>query len=320
VDRADHLGKPVAAPRRILCIGGTAIDRFYETAGAPAIGTSNPARGWTSDGGVARNGAEVLVRLGAKPVLASMVGADEAGAGLTMRLETSGVDTALMAVNRQRRTAEYIGVFHRGELFAAFADMDIFDDMDERFCETRLETAGNIAGVFADCNLTADAITMLRMHCRKAHLPLAIDAVSLAKAQRLGKDLGGIRLLCLNRDEATTLAGTDPLDEPLTALRRRGAQAVIIGEGRHGVRAGDESGSFTLTMPRTEVANVSGAGDALAAGAFLGCLEGASLGQAVEFGMACAQAALSSPRSIPEEFGRNEAERRQRIVAEANRR
>jgi pseudouridine kinase len=318
VDRADHLGKPVAAPRRILCIGGAAIDRFYETAGAPTIGTSNPARGWTSDGGVARNAAEVLVRLGAEPVLASMVGADEAGTGLTMRLEASRVDTALMAINRQRRTAEYIGVFHRGELFAAFADMDIFDDMDERFCEKPLDVAANIAGVFADCNLAADAITLLRRHCRKAHLPLAIDAVSVAKAQRLGKDLGGIRLLCLNRDEATTLAGTDLLDEAVAALRRSGAQAVIVGEGRHGVRAGDESGIFTLTMPQTKVANVSGAGDALAAGTFLGCLEGASLRQAVKFGMACAQAALGSPRSIPEEFGRKEAERRQRIVAEAN--
>jgi pseudouridine kinase len=318
VDRADHLGKPVAAPRRILCIGGTAIDRFYETAGAPAIGTSNPARGWTSDGGVARNGAEVLVRLGAKPVLASMVGADEAGAGLTMRLETSGVDTALMAVNRQRRTAEYIGVFHRGELFAAFADMDIFDDMDERFCKTPLEATGNIAGVFADCNLAADALTTLRTHCWKANLPLAIDAVSLTKSQRLGNDLSGIRLLCLNRDEATALTGTDRPDEAIPALRRRGAQAVIVGKGRHGVQAGDETGIFTLTMPQTEVGNVSGAGDALAAGAFLGCLEGASLRQAVEFGMACAQAALSSPRSIPEEFSRNEAERRQRIVVRTN--
>jgi pseudouridine kinase len=320
VDRADHLGKPVAAPRRILCIGGAAIDRFYETEGAPTVGTSNPARGWTSDGGVARNAAEVLVRLGAEPVLASMVGADEAGVRLTQRLAACRVDTGLMAVNRQRRTAEYIGVFHRGELFAAFADMDIFDDMDERFCETLPEAAGNVAGVFADCNLAADALTMLRRHCREADLPLAIDAVSLTKAQRLGKDLQGIRLLCLNRDEATTLAGTDLLAEAVAALRRRGAKAVIVGEGRHGVRASDESGIFALTMPPTEVGNVSGAGDALAAGSFLGCLEGASLRQAAEFGMACAQAALTSPRSIPKDFGRKDAERRQRIVAEANRR
>jgi len=35
--------------------------------------------------------------------------------------------------------------------------------------------------------------------------------------------------------------------------------------------------------------------------------------------MACAQAALGSPRSIPGDFGSKEAERRQRIVAEANR-
>ena len=319
MDRADHLGKPVASPRRILCIGGAAIDRFYETAEAPNIGTSNPARGWTSDGGVARNAAEVLVRLGTEAVLASMVGADEAGAGLLMRLKACGIDTALIA-NSQRRTAEYIGVFHRGELFAAFADMDIFDDLDGGFCESRLEAAGNITGVFADCNLTAGALAMLRTRCRKVHLPLAVDAVSPAKSQRLGNDLGAIRLLCLNREEAAALAGTDQPDEAIAALRQRGAQAVIVGEGRHGVRAGDETGVFTMAMPQTEVINVSGAGDALAAAAFLSCLEGASLRKAVEFGMACAHAALASHRSFPENFDRREAERRQRLVAEANER
>jgi pseudouridine kinase len=319
VDRADHLGKPVASWRSILCIGGATVDRFYETAAAPRTGTSNPARGWTSDGGVARNAAEVLVRLGAKAVLASIVGADETGSGLLMRVKACGIDTALIAVNSQGRTAEYVGVFHGGELFAAFADMDIFDDMDEPFCERCLEAAGRIEGVFADCNLPAGALRMVRERCRRAEMPLAVDAVSLAKAQRLGGDLGGIRLLYLNRDEAAALSGTDRPDEAVASLCRRGAQAVIVGEGPHGVQAGDQTGIFTIAMPPSKVANVSGAGDALAAAAFLGCLEGASLRKAVEFGMACAHAAITSHRSIPEEFDRMEAERRQRIVAEANR-
>jgi pseudouridine kinase len=319
VDRADHLGKPVGSRRSILCIGGAAVDRFYETAAAPRTGTSNPARGWISDGGVARNAAEVLVRLGAKAALASVVGADDTGVGLLGRLEACGIDTSLVAVSSQARTAEYVGVFHQGELFAACADMDIFDDMDAAFCESRLEAAGSPEGVFADCNLPTGTLTMLRERCRRAQVPLAVDAVSLAKSQRLGDDLGGIRLLYLNRDEAAALAGTDRPDEAVEALCRRGAQAVIVGEGRDGVRAGDETGVFTIAMPQTTVANVSGAGDALAAAAFLGCVEGASLRKAVEFGMGCAHAALTSYRSIPEEFDRKDAERRARLVAEVNR-
>jgi pseudouridine kinase len=318
VDREDHLGKPVASRRSILCIGGAAIDRFYETAARPRTGTSNPARGRVSDGGVARNAAEVLVRLGAKALLASTVGADETGAGLLMRLKACGIGTALVAVNSRKRTAEYVGVFHRGELFAAVADMDIFDDMDEKFCESRLKSAGRIEGIFADCNLPAGALSMLRTRCRKAHLPLAVDAVSVAKSQRLGKDLKGISLLCLNRDEAAALAGTDRPDEAVISLCRRGAQAVIVGEGRLGARAGNETSVFSLAMPQTKVANVSGAGDALAAAAFLGCLEGVSLRRAVEFGMACAQAALTSHTSLPKKFDRKDAERRRRLVAEAN--
>jgi pseudouridine kinase len=267
---------------------------------------------------VARNAAEVLARLGAEAALASIVGEDEAGISLVKQLAACGVDTRPTVRKATARTAEYVAVFHRGELFAAFADMEILDGLDGAFCTMRLAAAGSVDGVFADCNLSQKALGHLRDHCRAAQLPLAVDAVSLAKSQRLSDDLAGIALLSLNRGEAQGLAGTDEPAAAIATLRRRGAAAVIIADGERGVHAGDETGMFRTIMPRTEVVNVSGAGDALAAGAFLARLEGNSLREAAAFGMGCAQAALSCRRSIPFAFDRKDAELRARRIAELN--
>jgi pseudouridine kinase len=318
VDRADHLGKPIGRAQRILCIGGAAVDRLYETAETPETGTSNPARGWSCHGGVARNAAEVLAKLGAEAALASIVGEDDSGAALVSELAACGVDTRPVVTKATARTAEYVAVFHRGELFAAFADMEILDELDGAFCAGQLATAGSIDGVFADCNLSQGALRLLRERCRAAQLPLAVDAVSLAKSQRLSDDLAGIVLVSLNRSEAQGLAGTAEPTAAVKALRRRGAATVIIADGERGVHAGDETVMFRTIMPRTEVVNVSGAGDALAAGVFLARLEGKSLREAVAFGMGCAQAALSSRRSIPFAFDRKDAELRARRIAEVN--
>jgi sugar/nucleoside kinase (ribokinase family) len=88
-----------------------------------------------------------------------------------------------------------------------------------------------------------------------------------------------------------------------------------MSDGANGVWAGDERGSFHLAMNSEAVVNVSGAGDALAAGTFLRRLEGAELIEAVTFGMGCAQAALHWPTARPVGFDRKEAERRSKIIA-----
>ena len=78
-----------------------------------------------------------------------------------------------------------------------------------------------------------------------------------------------------------------------------------------------DQGYFRLPMPESRVRNVSGAGDALAAGSFLKLLEGADLKKAVLFGMGCAQAALEEPGAGAGSLERRDAERRSRVIAQS---
>src|SRR5262245_11757716 len=173
-------------PLRILCIGGAAIDHIYEAEGPLALHCSNPVKGHSGFGGVARNAAEALSRLGAKPLLASVIGEDVAGQELAQEAGASGIDVSLMRQVRKTKPASYVAAFQQGELFSAFADMSIFDELDGAFASAALDKAGTVDAVLADCNLQASAIEVVRRHCQRRNLPLAIDTVSPAKAARLG--------------------------------------------------------------------------------------------------------------------------------------
>jgi pseudouridine kinase len=303
-------------PLCILCIGGAAVDHIYEAEGPLALHCSNPVSGRSGFGGVARNAAEVLARLGAKVSLASVIGDDSAGRELASHARAQGIDVSLLRRLEGARTASYVATFHRGELFAAFADMDIFDALDGAFVSQSIGTLGIVEGVLADCNLLGAGIEAIRDQCGAKRLPLALETVSPVKAMRLGDDLKGVSILFTNRAEAEAMTRAKQPEKAVELLAERGAAKVVASDGPRGCHCADEHGSFRLAMPQSHVRNVNGAGDALAAGAFLGVLEGACLKDAVIFGMGCAHAALETPNAETQGLDRREAERRSRMIAQ----
>lgn len=320
MDCPDHLGKSVSRrrPLRFLCIGGATVDRYYHLPAPAVIGCSNPARGIKSFGGVARNVAEVLVRLGAEARLASVVGEDRPGDDLDAAMRSCGVDTSLVSRRRGARTAEYIAAFHEGELFSAFADMEVLDTIDPPFIDNVLKSKEHIDGLFADCNLPVPVLVRLREHCGEKRLALAVNTVSTAKSKRLGGSLAGVDLLVTNHAEAQAIVGESEPETTVKEFLKLGAAAVVLSQGASGVQAGENGRLMRILMPGTTIRNVSGAGDALAAGTFLRRLEGAGLYDAVMFGMGCALAALKWPTARPQGFDRLEAERCMELIAASN--
>src|SRR5918993_2707283 len=109
---------------RVLCIGGAAVDRKYRALDSIRPGTSNPVRSERSFGGVARNVAENLARLGVATALVSLVGDDGAGRAIRAHLGRAGVDTRFVAVADGQATAEYLAVLPpSGELAFGLAEM-----------------------------------------------------------------------------------------------------------------------------------------------------------------------------------------------------
>ena len=258
------------------------------------MGTSNPVAGERAFGGVARNVAENLARLRLSVSLLSLVGDDEAGRAVLAHTAGAGVDVGACTVLPGKRTAEYVAVLQPdGELLLALADMAIFDAFTPELLEGRLN--GDL--VFADCNLPAQTLEALIAQGRHASLRLALDAVSVPKSARLPRDLRGVDLLFLNRDQAAALTGGGEPAEMVGALRGRGVRSVVLTLGPGGTIVAGER-VWQLPAPRAQVVDVTGAGDALIAGTLYGLLRGAALPAAAELGMNAARLTLESAQSV----------------------
>ena len=118
-----------------VVVGGAVADLLAAPAAGTALllRTSNPGTLSISPGGVARNIAEALARLGCSPRLVSAVGADGLGAIVLESLSRprgggsiSSVNTEHVAVIEGERTATYTALMDEAnDLCAAVADMSV---------------------------------------------------------------------------------------------------------------------------------------------------------------------------------------------------
>ncbi len=130
----------ITAP--IVCIGASNLDRKLRSLGPLALGTSNPARQTESFGGVARNIAENLARLGAPTSLITAVGPDASGRALLAHADEAGIDTRSVLLVDGAASGTYTAVLDEdGEMRVALADMAINDALTPAFFASRAAAA-----------------------------------------------------------------------------------------------------------------------------------------------------------------------------------
>lgn len=281
------------------------LDRSYRITGTVIPGSSNPATGRTSFGGVARNVAENLVRLGVRAALVSVVGDDVPGRALLDDLDRLGVDSWGVRPLAGRTTSTYGAVLGPdGELVLGVADMDTLDELTPERIAEPLSRVDPGAWVFADANLPSASQTRLATARRTRGFLLAVDTVSVAKAPRLPADLGAIDLLFTNIDEGRALlldrgrpVGTTP-EEVADGLRAAGARSVVLTIGADGQVVSTAEQTVRLPAVPASVVDVSGAGDALVGATLADLVRGRSLVEAVRSGAAAAAMAAESPVSV----------------------
>lgn len=267
------LGRAYVLPDRrpILCIGAANLDRKLRTLDKLVPGTSNPATQSESFGGVARNIAENLARLGAPSALITAVGNDASGRALLAHLDEAGIDTRGTLRLDGVASGTYTAVLDRdGEMTVALADMACNDHLTPDFLASRQQQRLGAALVVADLNLPRDSVAALVEESAREGIPLVLVAVSGPKMARLPAALPGLRLLILNEGELAVRVGRalDSLDVIAGAcleLQRQGVQDLIVTRGARGVLHTSPAGLQSLEAAPAEVVDVTGAGDAFAA-------------------------------------------------------
>jgi pseudouridine kinase len=281
----------------IACIGGAHIDRRGVLRGPAIVGTSNSGDVRVDFGGVARNVAHNLARLGCAVTLLSRIGDDDSGRLVASHTAAAGIDVSLFTISAAHATASYTAILEpNGELVIGLADMDIYDELTPALLARALPRLREHDFWFVESNVPGPTIDWLLEQA--GDIPVAVDAISIAPSRRLQPLLPRVSVLFCNLTQAVILAGLDDprprLADAARALQAAGARAGVVSAGPRGIAVwnGEDVQAFPA-FPATP-RDVTGAGDALVSGTLFGLSRGQSLQEAARLGLAAAAVTVES--------------------------
>jgi pseudouridine kinase len=264
------LGRAYVLPQRqpIVCIGGSNLDRKLRSLRPLQMGESNPASQRETPGGVARNVAENLARLGLPVHLLTAVGDDAAGRELLAQAQRLGIATSGSLQAAGRATGSYTAVLDAGgAMVLALSEMGITDEtLTPDFLRLTASQRAAASLTVIDLNLPADSVAQLSAEAAASGQPLIVVAVSAPKIARLPQDLSGVQCLLLNAGELAALQGSPDATAAWATLRARGLAQLVVTQGASGVLYSAGEALRALPAPKVKVRDVTGAGDAFAAG------------------------------------------------------
>jgi len=293
-------------PPRVLAIGAAGVDMVGHVGGPLEVRTSNPARIRLACGGVARNVAENLARLGQPTALISAIGGDFFGQHLRKQLVEAGVNTSALLVLDDRPSGAYLAIVDStGQLHLALDDMRALEAITPDVLQTNAHLFAGAAMVFLDANLAPETITAAVRLARQAGVPISADPVSRSLARRLAPHLEDLFLITPNVGEAEVLLGRDlPSGDPAQSvmaareLVHRGVDVALIALAEFGVAYATATDHGHLPALRTQILDPTGAGDALTAAVIFGLLNNIPIHDAVRVGISAASLTLRSPSTV----------------------
>jgi len=279
-------------------------------------------------------------RAAARPLLVAAVGDDAPGRFVLQGLDALGLPARGVAVVPGGRTGIVAFVLDaRGGLLGGVADLGAAQGAASLGAAGVRAHRRAIAGagtVCLDANLGAEALAEAVGLAAAAGVPAWFEPVSRAKALAGVAFLGRLAFASPNEAEAIAMAcaadgqrapalrrlaeGAGDAPVPLEVLAaaaeilvQRGLGCAVVTLGPRGVLWARREGGFAggavevhrmaaLPAAAGDVVSVSGAGDALVAGALLRLQAGDGVAEALAFGQAAARQAVETARSVPERF------------------
>lgn len=260
---------------RVLVVGDLVTDVVAVTAAEPEPGTDTPARISITGGGGGANTAAWLAFVGRPVTLVTAVGEDAAGTQRVAELRAAGVRCAL--TRDATATGTVVVIAHNGERTmccdrganAALRPDDVDLALREAVDAAHLHLSGY--PLFDAVSRPAGRHAMAA--ARRAGLTVSVDAASAAPLRAVGGErfldwVRGVDLLFANRDEAAALLA-DPTGSPedLALELARHAGIAVIKLAEQGALWACRREVLRVPAVPARVVDVTGAGDAFAAGA-----------------------------------------------------
>lgn len=290
----------------VIVIGGAGVDivarlKSELVKGSPILGNIR-----ISFGGVARNVAENLARLGQPVTLITVVGNDRFGEQLLEQTAAAGVDIHAVLRTSEQQTGTYLGIISaKGMLQFAVDDMQAISALTPEYIRSQKEIFQHASLVFLDASLPKATMRAVMSQARKARIPVCADPTSTTLAERLRPYLSSFYLITPNSAEASILC-----ERPFEPSKRRqaieaakclvsqGVEIAIIALAEFGVCYATSTTSGYIPAIRTEILDPTGAGDALTATVLFALINGIPLDDAIRLGVSAASLTLRHIGSV----------------------
>jgi pseudouridine kinase len=299
-----------------IIIGGVTADIEGHPYGMLVYEDSNPGTISINFGGVGRNIAENLGRLGASVGFYSVVGDDLVGKTALRELADLGVDVTGVKLLAGENTAMYISILNLvGDMELALSNMDALERISPQLIDEAALSAADAKIVALDTNLTEDTLgyAIERMGSK----PLFLDPVSTVKAERAKKYIGKFHTIKPNRAEAEILLDMeirDPkaLEEAGKAFIDKGVKRAFISLSAGGVYYTDgvDSGFHKSIGNLEGKGSATGAGDAFSAGVIYSFINQYDMSRTLKFSLAASSIAMEAKAAVNHDISLYEVERR----------
>ena len=293
-----------STPSSVVVMGGAVVDRIAKPSSSLALYTSNPGTCTTSDGGVGRNIAEALSRLGTTVTFLTAIGNNDQDGRIVERLQCARHITTRVP---HHQTATYLSILtDNGDLHAAVADMSVLSFIPA----PAIEELQGVSFLLMDGNPSLFALNQAVKNASVTCTMVCLEPTSVSKARIVASDanlLSQIHYAFPNSDECLgmakeidTLLG-DNLQEAASVVLQAmhpDHACLVVTLGQEGVLLGSKRKGKSTTfqsIPAEQnviVLNSTGAGDSLCGGFLHALVAGKNELEAVQFGMKAAVLSL----------------------------
>jgi pseudouridine kinase len=314
--------------KSIFAIGSAAIDIKTRLSRSPLSTTDVPGSITLKPGGVTRNIAENLARLGVPIIFAGILGDDPQArvlidlswaAGLEVRAISRSVpvpdDLTRLKLRSNLPTATLnVVIAPDGRQLAGAFDGDLLNALQPSDLDPLREAIQSASAVICDCGLPADVLLHLRS-ILASECFFYCNPGSVALSPRLEPLLDRLDLITCNHLEAGALTGVK-IDGPAKLISaamilvKSGVKRAVVTFGERGLGYADEARSQYHPALPAELIDATGAGDALAAAMIEALLDNQPVQAALKRGLAAAAITCESEDSVSAMMSRQAIEER----------
>lgn len=268
---------------------------------------SNPGKVRTSFGGVCRNIAECMSRVGVNTQFISILGDDEAGKSMLEHSKQMNYDMSNSLIIEGGNTPTYMAVLdEHGEMVSAVVDMKIIDKFTTEFIDSKSDIIRNAEYMILDSD-RPDIVEYILKNF-SGNTKFILDPVSAAKAKEIKHLVKYFHTIKPNRYEAEIMCGMkikndDDLRKAGRYLKDLGIENVFITLDEDGIYYNNGVEEGKIKANDVKVVNVTGAGDSFVAGIAYGYANNKSLIDTLKFAISMSTITISTEETIHPQMG-----------------